>query len=74
MSESTTAPAAPSGRRAASAGDGSAERVIVDEVERRLMILDTTDEDAFGRFGALDWVVCIGGFVVLPLLLVWWAA
>lgn len=74
MSESTPARGTPSGRGDASAGDGAAQRVIVDELERRLMILETVDEDALGRFGALDWAVCVAGFVILPLLLVWWAA
>ena len=79
MPDATTAPPSlPSGPDGGPGGrprGGEApDRVIIEELERRLAILEAADEDAFGRFGTLDWVVCIGGFVVLPLLLVWWAA
>ena len=48
--------------------------VIVRELERRLLLLENAAESTFGRFTALDWVVCVIAFVVLPSLLVWWGA
>jgi hypothetical protein len=48
--------------------------VIVRELERRLRILERADESVFGGFTALDWAVTVLGSVVLPLLLIWWAA
>ncbi|MFQ5877839.1 MAG: hypothetical protein ACE5JH_09175 [Acidobacteriota bacterium] len=54
--------------------DDVAGRVIRRELERRLALLDAADESAFGRFTALDWMFCVVAFVILPLLLVWWAA
>ena len=74
MSDLTTAQAPSAGCGTQPTGEGAEEQVIIDELERRLEILDAADEADFGRFGALDWIACIGGFVILPLLLVWWAA
>ncbi|HEU4401845.1 MAG TPA: hypothetical protein VFT43_07045 [Candidatus Polarisedimenticolia bacterium] len=54
--------------------DGETHAVIVRELERRLHLLDGADETIFGRFTALDWVVCVAAFVVLPVLLFWWGA
>jgi hypothetical protein len=48
--------------------------IIRRELQRRLELLEETDDAAFGRFTALDWVVCSLLFFVLPLLIVWWAA
>ena len=48
--------------------------VIVAELERRLRLLETADEDDFGRFTPLDWAVCLAAFVVVPLLLAVWFA
>jgi hypothetical protein len=47
---------------------------VVRELERRLAALEAAEESAFGAFTALDWGVCVAGFVVLPLLLFFWAA
>lgn len=55
-------------RRPAAAG------TIVRELERRLAVLHDAEDASFGRFTSLDWAICVAGFVVLPLLLFWWAA
>ena len=46
----------------------------VRDLERRIRLLESADEEAFGAFTAIDWWICGLAFVVLPLLLVWWAA
>ncbi len=48
--------------------------VLRRELERRLAILEKTDDAAFGRFTALDWAITIVLFVLLPLLLAWWGS
>jgi hypothetical protein len=59
---------------AAAAPAESPDTVIVRELERRIRALSTEDEATFGAFTALDWAICLVGFVVLPLVLIWWAA
>ncbi len=39
------------------------------ELERRLRLLEETDDAAFGEFGLLDWLVCTILFFLLPLLI-----
>ena len=47
--------------------------VLADELERRLEIFETIEDDEFGRFTRVDWVICTLGFFVLPILVAWWA-
>ena len=47
---------------------------IVRDLDRRLGILESADEERFGEFGALDWTVSVLAFLVAPLVLVWWGA
>lgn len=61
-------------RSDAQRGDSRVREVILAELERRLSILETAEEDSFGRFTAIDWTVCVVLFALLPLLLVWWCA
>ena len=46
------------------------ERVV--ELERRIRMLESEDERAFGRFTRLDWWLCFVGAVVLPILALIW--
>ena len=48
--------------------------VLRRELERRLAILEGTNEEEFGRFTALDWTICVLFFVIIPILAVWWYA
>jgi hypothetical protein len=41
------------------------------ELERRIEVLETRDEAAFGRFTAWDWTACTVFALVLPLLFFW---
>jgi len=52
----------------------AAAEAIVRDLERRLRILESADEERFGEFGALDWTVSVLAFLVAPLVLVWWGA
>ena len=56
-------------------GEPGGERTrLVDDLERRIEELEGLDESAFGGFSALDWVICLLGAVVIPVLaLVWFA-
>lgn len=49
-------------------------RILVDDLERRLRLLEMAGEDQFGPFTSLDWALCLLLFVFLPLLLVVWFA
>ena len=49
------------------------EKVIRMELERRIELFDQLEDAEFGRFGAIDWVVCTTVFFLLPLLVAWWA-
>lgn len=62
----------PARRPAASASAES--EVILRELERRLTILEKADEPSFGSFTAVDWILCVIFFVILPLVLAWWGA
>jgi hypothetical protein len=42
------------------------------ELGRRIAELATYPDDAFGRIGRGEAVALLLGFVMLPLLLVWW--
>jgi hypothetical protein len=44
------------------------ERILHEELERRLAFLEEADDSIFGEFTTLDWVLCTLLFFVLPLL------
>lgn len=51
------------------------QRALDAELRRRLDAIGAgCDDDALGRFDARDWTLIGMGFVVLPLLAVWWFA
>jgi hypothetical protein len=45
---------------------------LVAELERRIEEFEGLDESAFGRFTALDWLLCVLGALILPHLALWW--
>jgi len=53
---------------------GHESEVLRRELERRLTILEGTNEEEFGPFTALDWTICVLFFVIIPILAVWWYA
>jgi hypothetical protein len=54
--------------------DDRHSQIIRRELDRRIALLEETDDAVFGRFTALDWAVCSICFFLLPLLIAWWAA
>ena len=44
------------------------QRVLREELERRLTYLEEADESRFGAFTALDWLLCWLLFFTLPLI------
>ena len=55
----------------ATAGKPDYERrseILRQELERRLKFFEESDEDLFGAFTAVDWVICTLLFFALPLL------
>jgi hypothetical protein len=50
------------------------DRSRAEELKRRIEQLEALDEDAFGSFGGVDWLLCVLGAVILPILAVWWFA
>ena len=45
------------------------EKVLREELESRLELLEESDESIFGAFTTLDWVLCTILFFFLPLLM-----
>jgi hypothetical protein len=41
---------------------------LVEDLQRRIEELTLADESTFGPFTTLDWILCVGGFVLLPYL------
>ena len=52
----------------------TARELEVEELERRIEILEALDDSTLGRFTAWDWTACITGAVLIPLFLLWWFA
>ena len=45
---------------------------LVQELQRRIDTLQQASESDFGEFTGTDWLLCVGGFVILPYLLFIW--
>ena len=45
------------------------EEILHQELERRLDLLEESDDSVFGDFTTFDWVLCTLLFFALPLLL-----
>jgi hypothetical protein len=61
----------------ATSGDASSEgreEILHEELERRLVFLEESDDSVFGEFTTVDWVLCTLLFFVLPLLVLGWMA
>jgi len=53
----------------ASAQHERREKVLREELERRLEFLEESDDSIFGNFTTRDWVLCTVLFFSLPLLM-----
>ena len=58
-----------------SADTGQSPReLVVEELERRIEILEALDDSALGHFTRGDWVIVVIGSVVIPAVILWWLA
>lgn len=46
----------------------------VRELVRRIEELESTDDSAFGRFGAADWIACVLLALLVPVAILLWFA
>jgi hypothetical protein len=49
-----------------------AQQAQVTELTRRIELLEDEDAHGYGDFSAADWIVCILGAVVIPVLVLVW--
>ena len=49
-----------------------AQQAQVAELQRRIRLLEAEDDGDFGAFTAVDWLVCVLGAVVIPVLVLLW--
>jgi hypothetical protein len=47
---------------------------LVEDLERRIEVLEALDNSDVGNFTTLDWFFCIAGSVVIPVIALWWFA
>jgi hypothetical protein len=52
--------------------EAAGNRLVIEDLERRIIELTGADESDFGHFTTLDWILCVSGFVVLPYLVFLW--
>ena len=45
-----------------------------EELQRRIVEFESLDESEFGEFTTVDWLICVFGCVILPIIVVWWFA
>lgn len=50
----------------------TARRLRVEDLERRIEELEAIDSASFGAFTTWDWVVCVVGGLIIPILALWW--
>ncbi len=48
------------------------QRLRVEDLERRIEELEAIDSASLGAFTTWDWVACVIGGLVIPVLALWW--
>jgi hypothetical protein len=48
------------------------ERVVHEELERRVELFDNHQDSEFGEFTTKDWAFCTVVFFLLPIVIAWW--
>lgn len=56
----------------ASDPDPSAQEIQIEDLHRRIEIIESIDEAELGEFNRIDWALCIVGAVVIPTLVLLW--
>ncbi len=54
--------------------DPAAQETRVRDLERRIESFEAFESDDLGGFDTWDWIACVLGAVVIPLIAVWWFA
>lgn len=54
------------------AAPAPSDHTVLSELEDRIHDLETAEEQRFGTFTRLDWIVCTIGSLLLPYLLIAW--
>jgi hypothetical protein len=44
------------------------------ELENRIVTIEGLDDSSLGSFTSLDWVIVVVGAVLIPGVILWWAA
>jgi len=52
----------------------AAEKLRVENLERRIEELEAIDSASLGPFTTWDWIACLLGSLVIPLVALWWFA
>ncbi len=54
--------------------DQTAQELRVEDLERRIEELEAIDSPSLGPFTAWDWIACLLGSLVIPVVVLWWFA
>ncbi len=52
--------------------DQTAQRLRVEDLERRIEELEAIDSASLGPFTTWDWIACVLGCLVIPIVVLWW--
>ena len=48
------------------------QRLRVEDLERRIEELEAIDSASLGPFTTWDWIACVLGCLVIPIVVLWW--
>ena len=51
--------------------ESEARGALVEELERRIEEIEALDDTAIGSFTPWDWLLCVIGALVLPVVAIW---
>ena len=52
--------------------DQTAQELRVEDLERRIEELEAIDSASLGAFTTWDWIACVLGCLVIPIVVLWW--
>jgi hypothetical protein len=52
----------------------AAEKLRVEDLERRIEEIESIDSAQLGNFTNWDWIICVLGAVIVPVAALWWFA
>ena len=54
--------------------DQTAQELRVEDLERRIVELEAIDSASLGSFTIWDWIACLLGSLIIPIVALWWFA